>query len=75
MWCVAKLDQQYVQRMENVLAILTQPAAERAPVVALDERPVQLLDSLRPGRPMGPSKLARRDYEECVGNFVLGAIQ
>jgi hypothetical protein len=63
MWCVPKLDQQYVQRMENVLDVLTQPADERAPVVALDERPVQLLDSLRPGRPMGPSKVARRDYE------------
>ena len=63
MWCVPKLDQEYVQRMEKVLEVLTQPADERAPVVALDERPVQLLDSVRPGTPMGPRKVARRDYE------------
>ena len=31
--------------------------------MALDERPVQLLDSLRPGTPMAPAKVARRDYE------------
>jgi hypothetical protein len=44
MWCVPKLDQEYIQRMEQVLDILSQPADPRAPVVALDERPVQLLD-------------------------------
>jgi transposase len=63
MWCVPKLDQEYVQRMEEVLDILSQPADPRAPVVALDERPVQLLDSVRPGQPMAPGKVARRDYE------------
>jgi hypothetical protein len=49
--------------MEEVLDILNQPADERAPVVALDERPVQLLDAARPGTPMTPGKVARRDYE------------
>jgi hypothetical protein len=63
MWCVPKLDQEYVQWMEEVLDILSQPADPRAPVVALDERPVQLLDSVRPGQPMAPGKVARRDYE------------
>lgn len=63
MWCVPKLDAEYVARMEEVLEVLSRPADERAPVVALDERPVQLLDSARPGRPMTPGKLARRDYE------------
>ncbi|MFZ0888454.1 MAG: IS630 family transposase [Candidatus Binataceae bacterium] len=49
--------------MEEVLDILSQPLDECAPVVALDERPVQLLDSARPGTPMAPGKVARRDYE------------
>ena len=49
--------------MEEVLDILTQPADERAPVVALDERPVQLLGSARPGTPLAPGKVARHDYE------------
>ena len=54
--------------MEEVLDILNQPADERAPVVALDERPVQLLDAARPGTPMAPGKVAHRDYEYvCCG--------
>ena len=68
MWCVPKLDQECVTRMEEVLDILNQPADERAPVVALDERPVQLLDAARPGTPMAPGKVAHRDYEYmCCG--------
>ncbi len=49
--------------MEKVLDILSQPVDEHAPVVALDERPVQLLASARPGKPMVPGRLARQDYE------------
>ena len=63
MWCVPKLDQEYLTRMENVLDLLAKPVNEREPVVALDERPVQLLDSARPGTPMAPGRVARRDYE------------
>jgi transposase len=63
MWCVPILDQEYVERMEEVLEVLSQPLDERAPVVALDERPVQLLDSVRPDSPMVPGRSARRDYE------------
>ena len=48
MWCVPQLDQEYLARMEAVLEVLNRPLDKRAPVVALDERPVQLLDSLRP---------------------------
>jgi hypothetical protein len=63
MWCVPKLDDEYIERMEDVLDLLARPLNIREPVVALDERPVQLLDSVREGRPASPGKLARRDYE------------
>jgi transposase len=63
MWCVPQLDQDYLQRMEEVLDVLSQPPDERAPVVALDERPVQLLDSVRPATSMAPGRPARHDYE------------
>ena len=63
MWCVPNLDQEYIARMEEVLDTLSQPVDERAPVVALDERPVQLLASKRPGMPMAPGQCARQDYE------------
>jgi hypothetical protein len=49
--------------MEGVLNVLSRPANESAPVVALDERPVQLLDSARAGTPMAPGNVARCDYE------------
>jgi hypothetical protein len=63
MWCVPVLDQTYLERMEEVLQVLNRPLDERAPVVALDERPVQLLDSVRDGTPMAPGRPERRDYE------------
>ena len=63
MWCVPELDAEYVARMEAVLEVLSRPADERAPIVALDERPVQRLDSARPAAPMAPGRIARRDYE------------
>ena len=49
--------------MEEVLDVLNQPRDEHAPVVALDERPVQVLGSVRPDRPMAPGQPARSDYE------------
>jgi len=52
--------------MEEVLDVLNQPRDEHAPVVALDERPVQLLGSLRPDTPMAPGQPARSDYEYAV---------
>ena len=61
MWCVPKLDQEYLHRMEEVLDVLNQPRDEHAPVVALDERPVQVLGSVRPDTPMAPGQPARSD--------------
>jgi DDE superfamily endonuclease len=63
MWCVPELTREYVERMEHVLDLMEKPANDREPVVALDERPVQLLATEREGRPMAPGRVARRDYE------------
>jgi hypothetical protein len=63
MWYVPKLDEEYIQRMEEILDVLSLPADEREPVVALDERPVQLVDSARPGMAMAAGRVARTDYE------------
>jgi len=63
MWCVPALDTEYIARMENVLNVLARPYDRKAPVVALDERPVVLRSAARPGRPMTPGHVARVDYE------------
>ena len=49
--------------MENVLELYARPFKGSEPVVALDERPVQLLDAARPGTAMQSGRPARTDYE------------
>ena len=63
MWCVAQIDQQYVDRMEDVLRLYARKYKWDEPVVALDERPVQLLADAHHRAPMKPGRLARTDYE------------
>jgi hypothetical protein len=63
MWCVPRIDQPFVDRMEDVLEIYARPYDAAEPVVCIDERPVQLLDPARPARPMKPGQPARADYE------------
>jgi hypothetical protein len=63
MWCVPELNREYIDRMEDVLKLYAQPYSWKAPVVALDERPVQLLDAGRPGLAMQPGQPRRTDYE------------
>lgn len=67
MWCVAKVDAEYIERMEDVLEVLERPHDPREPVVAIDERPVVLHDDARPGTAMKPGRLRRRDCEYVRG--------
>lgn len=63
MWCVPRIDQEFVDRMEDVLRLYARRRRSREPVVCLDERPVQLLAPARPTVPMRPGQPARVDYE------------
>ncbi|MBV8452001.1 MAG: IS630 family transposase [Deltaproteobacteria bacterium] len=63
MWCVAKLNEDYITKMEDVLATYEQPSNPRQPVVCLDEKPVMLHADVRPPSPAGPGREARRDNE------------
>ena len=56
-------DAAFVGAMEQVLEVYQRPEDPAFPVVAMDERPVQLLKDLRPGIPAKPGRIARRDYE------------
>ena len=47
MWCVPALGAEYIAKMEDVLNVLARPHDSRAPVVALDERPVLLRGARR----------------------------
>jgi hypothetical protein len=63
MWCVGKLDEEYIFKMEDVLKIYEKPLSENEPVVCVDEKPVVLHEDTRPSIPMQPGQVARRDYE------------
>ena len=63
MWCVAELDEEYIRRMEDVLALYERPLLEDEPVVCIDEKPVVLRRDIRAPKPARPGHLARRDYE------------
>ncbi|HEX5853672.1 MAG TPA: IS630 family transposase [Solirubrobacteraceae bacterium] len=63
MWCVPKLDGEYVARMEDVLALYAEPPDPKRPVVCFDETPRQLIGEARVPIPPEPGKRARYDYE------------
>lgn len=42
MWCVAKLDEEYIARMEDVLGLYEKPLSASEPVICIDEKPVVL---------------------------------
>ena len=63
MWCVGKLDEEYIFKMEDVLKIYEKPLSEREPVVCVDEKPVVLHEDTRPSIPMRAGRVASRDYE------------
>jgi transposase len=63
MWCLPKVDAEFVARMEDVLDLYTGPFDPDRPVVCFDETPRQLIGETRiPVLPQ-PGKIARVDYE------------
>lgn len=64
MWCVASLNEEYIENMEDVLATYERPLNAKEPVVCLDERPIQLLKNTMPtSRLVRPGKARAKDYE------------
>jgi len=60
MWCIPKVDGEYVARMEDVLELY---AEAPDPVVCFDESPVQLIGEVRQPIPAEPGQLERYDCE------------
>jgi transposase len=63
MWCIPKVDAEFVARMEDVLDLYAEPPDERRPVVCFDETPRQLIGESRVPIAAKPGKPARVDYE------------
>lgn len=62
MWCIPRLDEEFVERMEELLALYEKPLDPMEPVVCLDEKPVQCLDDKRRTIRVRNGSY-RRDYE------------
>jgi transposase len=67
MWCVVELDQDYVEKMEDVLALYEKPRSQEEPVVCVDEKAVSLHGEVRAPMAMEPGRVGRRDseYKRC----------
>jgi transposase len=55
MWCVPKIDSEYVARMEDVLDLYAEPADPTRPVVCFDESPTQLIGEVAAPQPPVPA--------------------
>jgi transposase len=74
---VAELDQDYIQRMEDVLGVYEKPYHPAQPVVCLDEKPVSLHADVRPPVPAKAGQPAKRDneYQRCGTANVFGVVE
>ena len=63
MWCIPKVDAEYVARMEDVLELYAEPPDPERPVVCFDETPRQLIGESRVPIAAKPGQRARFDYE------------
>src|SRR5262249_39033872 len=76
-WCVAGLNEDYITRMEEVLAKDEKRYDRAEPVVCLDEKPVTLHADVRPLRAAVPGPETRRDneYKRCGTANVFCAVE
>src|SRR5579862_7989661 len=63
MWCIPKVDAEYVARMEDVLDLYAEEPDPKRPVVCFDESPSQLIGETRQPIPPAPGQLERYDCE------------
>lgn len=62
-WCVPVLDKEFIERMEHVLEVYERAPDIRRPLVCLDEKPIQLLDEVRPPSGIAPGKIKKIDFD------------
>ena len=63
MWCIPKVDAEYVARMEDVLDLYAEAPDPKRPVVCFDESPTQLIGEVRQPMPAAPGQIERYDCE------------
>lgn len=63
MWCIPKLNEEYIERMEDILTVYERPFDPENPVVCVDEKPVPLIGDTRDRIPEKEGSVRKIDYE------------
>jgi len=64
MWCIAEFNEEYIERMEDVLDVYQRPYDPKRPVICVDEKPVALFSDATPRLPpRGAGEVLLKDYE------------
>jgi transposase len=63
MWCIPRVDAEYVARMEDVLDLYAEEPDPKRPVVCFDESPTQLIGEVRQPISAAPGRIERYDCE------------
>lgn len=63
MWCIGKIDEEYVASMEDVLSLYEEPIDPARPRLCFDERPCLLVGNVAEPLPIRPGQSERLDYE------------
>ena len=74
MWCLGKIDANYIAQMEEILTLYAQPSNPDEPVINFDEAMKQLVSHTRAPIPPKPGQSERIDYEykrESVANIFM----
>lgn len=62
-WCVPELDEAFIENMEDVLKVYEGKPDPKKPLICLDEKPIQLLEDVRPASGMDCGSSRKVDYE------------
>lgn len=63
MWCVPELNQEFIEKMEDILEVYEREEDPKKPLICLDEKPIQLLEDTRPPSGIAPGKVKKVDFE------------
>lgn len=63
MWCIPRVDEEFIARMEDVLDLYARPYDPKERVICFDEKSKELHDEIRPVQAMTATRPRRRDYE------------
>lgn len=76
MWCIPHLDDEFVERMEDVLELYEKALDPKEPVVCLDERPTPLRQDARPSKRCDNATLHRdAEYKRKGVANIFGVVE